>query len=154
MGYLVDTNVFSELRKRDRCNPNVVAWIASVASSELFISVMSLGEIRRGIELLRKRDPASAGALDRWLAGLEEHYSDRILPISAAIADRWGRLALDEPLPVSDGLLAATGIEHKLTIATRNTADFIRSGVSTFNPFLSRRKFAAPWNPPLQSLGG
>jgi toxin FitB len=140
MGYLVDTNVLSELRKKERCDPNVAGWLASVASSELFISVISLGEIRRGIELLRKRDPTSARALEKWLTGLEEHYADRILPISAAIADRWGRIALDQPLPVSDGLLAATGIEHKLTIVTRNTDDFVRSGVNTLNPFLARKK--------------
>jgi hypothetical protein len=136
MGYLVDTNVLSELRKRERCDRHVAGWLASVAPDELFVSVISLGEIRRGIELLRKRDPASARALDRWLTGLETHYSDRILPISSAVADRWGRLCLDQPLPVSDGLLAATGIEHKLTIVTRNTDDFTRSGVNTLNPFL------------------
>lgn len=140
MGYLIDTNVLSELRKKDRCDPNVGTWLASVTSDELFVSVISLGEIRRGIELLRKRDPGSARTLDKWLTSLEEYYSDRILPISAAICDRWGRLALDQPLPVSDGLLAATGIEHKLTIVTRNTDDFVRSGASTLNPFLPRTK--------------
>lgn len=137
MGYLVDTNVLAELRKKERCDPQVTDWLAGVAPADLFVSVVSLGEIRRGIELIRKRDPASARALDRWLTGLETHYADRILPVSAAIADRWGRLCLDQPLPVGDGLLAATGIEHKLTIVTRNTGDFERSGVNTLNPFLS-----------------
>lgn len=135
MGYLIDTNVLSELRKRERCDAGVSVWLASVEPDELFISVLSLGEIRRGIELVRPRDPASARALDRWLVGLETHYADRILPISSAIADRWGRLSLDQPLPVTDGLLAATGIEHKLTVVTRNTDDFTRSGVNTLNPF-------------------
>jgi toxin FitB len=135
MGYLIDTSVLSELRKKVRGNPHVTAWLATVAPDELFVSVLSLGEIRRGIELIRKRDPAFARALDRWLTGLETHYADRILPVSAAIADRWGRLCLDQPLPVSDGLLAATGIEHKLTIVTRNTGDFVRSGVNTLDPF-------------------
>jgi predicted nucleic acid-binding protein len=139
MGYLIDTNILSELRKRQRCDANVAAWLSSVKPDELFVSVLSLGEIRRGIELLRKRDPGSAGSLDKWLAGLESHYSDRVLPISAAIADRWGRLSPDQPLPVSDGLLAATCIEHKLTIVTRNTDDFIRSGANTLNPFLPRK---------------
>ena len=138
MGYLVDTNVLSELRKQQRCDPQVTAWLASVSPDELFVSVLSLGEIRRGIELIRKRDPASARALEKWLTGLETHYSDRILPVSAAVADWWGRLSPDQPLPVSDGLLAATGIEHKLTIVTRNTDDFLRSGVNTLNPFLPR----------------
>ena len=136
MAYLLDTNVLSELRKQERCDPHVAAWLARVNSSELFLSVLSIGEIRRGIELLRKRDPASARNLDRWLAGLEGHYSDRILPISVAVADRWGRLSPDQPLPVTDGLLAATALEHKLTVVTRNTDDFLRSGASTLDPFL------------------
>lgn len=136
MGYLVDTNVLSEVRKRDRCDENVAKWLGGITPDELFVSVLSLGEIRRGIELVRKRDPASARALDKWLVGLESHYADRILPISTGIADRWGRLSLDQPLPVTDGLLAATGIEHKLTIVTRNTDDFRRSGANTLNPFL------------------
>ena len=135
MSYLVDTNVLSELRKKGRCDPNVSAWFAGVEPDELFVSVLSLGEIRRGIELIRRRDPASAGSLDRWLTGLEANYSDRIIPISTAVADRWGRLSLDQRLPVTDGLLAATGIEYKLTIVTRNTTDFMRSGADTLNPF-------------------
>jgi predicted nucleic acid-binding protein len=135
MGYLVDTNILSELRKRERGDARVAAWLATVPPDELFVSVLSLGEIRRGIELIRRRDPASARALDKWLNGLEAHYADRILPISPAIADRWGRLSPDQPLPVTDGLLAATGIEHKLTIVTRNVDDFRRSGVNTLNPF-------------------
>lgn len=135
MGYLLDTNVLSELRKKERGDQHVTEWIASVAPDELFISVISLGEIRRGIELIRKRDPATARALDRWLTGLETHYADRILPVSSPVADRWGRLCLDQPLPVSDGLLAATGIEHKLTVVTRNTSHFQRSGANTLNPF-------------------
>jgi predicted nucleic acid-binding protein len=142
MGYLIDTHVLSELRKKARCDAQVATWLASVAPDELFVSVLSLGEIRRGIELLRKLDPASARALDKWLAGLETHYADRILPISGAIADRWGRLCPDQPLPVTDGLLAATGIEHKLTIVTRNTDDFLRSGVNTLNPFLPAKSAA------------
>lgn len=138
MGYLLDTNVLSELRKNQRCDPGVAAWFASIEPGDLFISVMSLGEIRRGIELLRKRDPASAGHLEKWLTGLEQHYSGQVLPISAAIADRWGRLALDQPLPVVDGLMAATCVEHKLTMVTRNTDDFIRSGASTLDPFTAK----------------
>lgn len=76
----------------------VTAWLAGVEPDQLFVSVLSLGEIRRGIELIRKRDPASARALDKWLAGLKAHYADRILPISSAVADRWGRLSPDQPL--------------------------------------------------------
>lgn len=102
---------------------------------EAFLSVITMGELRRGIELHRNKDAKAAGALARWLLGLESHYGDRVLPITATIADGWGRLSLDQPLPVSDGLMAATALEHKLTVVTRNVADFQRSGVNTLNPF-------------------
>lgn len=134
MPYLVDTCVISELRKA-ACNPGVIRWMESVQPEEIFLSVLTLGEIRRGIELRRAKDPKAAGALERWLVGLESHYGDRILPISMAVADRWGRLSLNQPLPTADGLIAATGIEHKLTVVTRNVADFARSGVAVVNPF-------------------
>jgi len=111
--------------------------MAGIEPDEAFLSVLTLGEIRRGIELHRAKATKAAGALERWLLGLEAHYGERILPITAAIADRWGRLCLDQPLPVSDGLIAATGLEHKLTVVTRNVSDFQRSGVNTLNPFSS-----------------
>ena len=134
MAYLLDTCVLSELRK-PKANPGVVAWMAGLQPDEAFLSVLTLGEIRRGIELRRAKDPAAARALERWLLGLEAHYADRILPITTAISDRWGRLSPAQPLPVTDGLIAATAMEHKLTIATRNTADFARAGVNLFDTF-------------------
>ena len=134
MAYLLDTCVISELRK-PLGNRGVAAWMAGIQPDEAFLSVLTLGEIRHGIELHRAKDPKAAGALERWLLGLEAHYAERILPITAPIADRWGRIAISQPLPVSDGLIAATGLEHKLTVVTRNTADFQRSGVNTVNPF-------------------
>ena len=134
MAYLIDTCVISELRKAN-CNPGVAAWMASIQPDEAFLSVLTLGEIRRGIEMRRPKDARAAGALERWLGGLETHYSDRILPITPAIADRWGRLSPTQPLPVTDGLLAATALEHKLKIVTRNVVDFQRSGANTLNPF-------------------
>ena len=134
MAYLLDTCVISELRK-PHCDPSVATWMAGIQPDEVFLSVITLGEIRRGIELHRAQDTKAAGALERWLLGLESHYAERILPISSAIAERWGRLCLNQPLPVSDGLIAATGLEHKLTIVTRNVFDFERSGVNTLNPF-------------------
>ena len=134
MAYLVDTCVISELRKPG-CNPGVCTWMTGIQPEEVFFSVLTIGEIRRGIELHRAKDAKAAGALERWLSGLESHYAERILPITIAVADRWGRLSLAQPLPVSDGLIAATGLEHKLTVVTRNTADFQRSGVNTLNPF-------------------
>jgi len=134
MAYLLDTCIVSELR-RANCNAGVAAWMSSIEPDEAFLSVITLGEIRRGIELHRTKDARAAGALDRWLLGLESHYAERVLPITSAVADRWGRLSPGQPLPVSDGLIAATGLEHKLTVATRNMADFQRSGVNTLNPF-------------------
>lgn len=136
MPYLLDTCVISELRKSQR-DPAAETWMSGIEPDEAFLSVLTLGEIRRGIELRRAKDPKAAGSLERWLLGLESHYGERILPISPAVADRWGRLCLQQPLPVTDGLIAATALEHKLTIVTRNVRDFERSGVNTFNPFSS-----------------
>lgn len=136
MAYLIDTCIFSELRK-PRPQAGVVAWMANIQPDEAFLSVLTLGEIRRGIELRRSKDAVAARSLERWLRGLETHYSDRILPVTPAIADRWGRLAPDQPLPVTDGLIAATALEHKLTVVTRNTVDFKRSGVGVLDPFVN-----------------
>jgi toxin FitB len=134
MPYLLDTCVLSELRNAHG-DAGVAAWMTGIEPDEAYLSVLTIGEIRRGIELHRTKDAKAAGALERWLLGLEAHYAERILPITTAIADRWGRLSLKQPLPVSDGLIAATGLEHKLTVVTRNIADFQRSGVNTLNPF-------------------
>lgn len=134
MPYLLDTCIISELRKV-HCDVGVATWMANIEPDEAYLSVLTLGEIRRGIELHRAKDSKAADTLERWLLGLEAHYAERILSITTAIADRWGRLSLNQPLPVSDGLIAATGLEHKLTVVTRNIADFQRSGVSIFNPF-------------------
>jgi predicted nucleic acid-binding protein len=134
MAYLLDTCVLSELRK-PRPHPGLVAWLSGLQPEEIFLSVLTLGEIRRGIELRRPKDQAASRVLERWLLGLEAHYADRILPVTATVADRWGRLSPSQPLPVADGLIAATALEHKLTVVTRNTDDFQRSGVSLIDPF-------------------
>ncbi len=134
MPYLLDTCIVSELR-RPGINPGVSSWISGIMADEAYLSVLTIGEIRAGIELHRLRNPTGAGNLERWLVGLETHYADRILPITAKIAIRWGRLSPRQPLPTSDGLIAATGLEHNLTVVTRNVVDFKRSGVNTLNPF-------------------
>jgi len=135
MSYLIDTNVLSELRKRDRCNAGVLAWFETVDDADLFLSVLIVGEIRRGIELVRRRDAVGARALDRWLSGLELRYHDRILPITLEIARLWGSVSLAQPLAPIDGLLAATALHHRLTLVTRNVRDVARAGVEVLNPF-------------------
>lgn len=94
-----------------------------------------VGEIRQGVERLRRRDPNQAKVFDRWLAALRRDYGDRVLPITAAVAEEWGRLNAPDPLPVVDGLLAATAKVHDLTLVTRNTAQVERTGVRLLNPF-------------------
>lgn len=135
MSYLLDTNVVSELRKGDRADPNVSAWFAGLADEEIFLSALTIGEIRRGIESLRRRDPDSAAALDRWLASLADAHGDRILPVDRAIAEEWGRMSVPDPLPVVDGLLAATARVLGLTLATRNVADVEGTGAELLDPF-------------------
>lgn len=135
MSYLLDTNVVSELRKGERSDPHVAAWYASVAGADKFLSVLTVGEIRRGIEGIRRRDTSSARALDVWLARLLADHSARILTVTEPIADEWGRLNVPDPLPVIDGLLAATAIVHGLTLATRNVDDVERTAVACVNPF-------------------
>ena len=135
MSFLLDTNVLSELRKRGRADAGVMRWHAEVLDDRLYTSVLVIGEARRGIHNLRRRDPRSADALDQWLKGLIDSFADRILPIDAAIADRWGPLNVPDPLTAIDGLLAATGLVRDLTVVTRNTRDIGRTGCRVLNPF-------------------
>jgi len=135
-GYLLDTNVLAELRKRERCHPAVRRWFAELEDEAIFLSVLVLGEIRRGIELIRRRDEVAGRSLDRWLQGLQRRFEERILPVTVEICERWGRLGLDQPLPPIDGLLAATALRHGLTLVTRNTVHAERSEAEVLNPFL------------------
>lgn len=135
MKLLLDTNVISELRKGPRADRRVAAWFASLDPEELFLSVLVVGEIRRGIEGIRRRDPESARALDRWLSGLAASFADRILPVDERVAQEWGRMNVPDPLPVLDGLMAATAKVHGLALATRNVKDVSSSGIRTVNPF-------------------
>ena len=135
-GYLLDTNVASELRKGSRANAGVLGWFESVEDSDLFLSVLVAGEIRKGVEQTRFTDPAKAQALDLWLAGLERQYADRMLPVTPAVADRWGRLSAIRPISTVDCLLAATALVHDITLVTRNVADVAGTGVKLLNPFV------------------
>jgi predicted nucleic acid-binding protein len=135
VAFLLDTNVVSELRKR-RPEPNVTAWHHREAHAGAYLSVLVVGEIRQGIERLRPRDQQRAEALERWLTGLTSAYRDRILPITADIAEAWGKLNVPPtPPPVVDGLMAATALVHRLTLVTRNVSDVARTGVTVINPF-------------------
>jgi predicted nucleic acid-binding protein len=134
--YLLDTVVLSELRKSPaRRNPHVVSWLASVSPDELFISAISIGEIERGIERQRPVDPAFAAALAKWLDVALRNYGERTLPLGVDIARRWGRLSAQIGNNGIDLAIAATALEHGLTIATRNVSDFAATGAALLDPF-------------------
>jgi predicted nucleic acid-binding protein len=133
--FLLDTNVVSELRKGTRCNAGVAAWFADVADVDLGLSVLVVGEIRRGIEAVRRRDHGQATALDQWLARLIRDHAERILPVDREVAEEWGRLAAVRDGSVVDLLLAATARVHHLTLVTRNVRDVEWTGVPCVNPF-------------------
>jgi predicted nucleic acid-binding protein len=134
VSYLLDTNALSELRKR-RPDPRVTGWFDTTPKAELYLSCLTIGEIRRGIERLRRKDEVQAKAIERWLAGLRHFYQDRIVPIDIEITERWGRLSAAATLPAIDGLLAATALTRGCTVVTRNTTDFAASGVRVLNPW-------------------
>jgi predicted nucleic acid-binding protein len=135
VNYLLDANVIAEVRKGPRANAHVRSWFAALDSDAIRLSVVTLGEIRRGIESVRRRDLTAARALERWLRRLVTDHGDRILDVDRAVAEEWGRLNVPDPLPVIDGLLAATAEVHGLTLATRNVKDVARSGAKVVNPF-------------------
>ena len=135
MSFLIDTNIVSEIRKGSRCDPAVAAWWAGVAEDDLWVSALVLGEIRKGVELARQRDPQKARALETWLKDLVSDFGDRILPVDAAVAEEWGRMAAVRPVPAIDALLAATARTSGLTLVTRNAADIAGLDVEVLNPF-------------------
>ena len=135
MSFLIDTNIISEVRKGARCNPGVARWWADVAEGDLWFSTLILGEIRKGIELARRRDPDKASVLEAWLGEVVSGFGDRLLPVDATVADEWGRMSAIRPVPVIDALLAATAKAHGLTLVTRNETDVAGLGVEVLNPF-------------------
>ena len=134
MSYLLDTNVVSEMRKRSP-DQGVRAWFQAVPASELFLSCLTIGEIRLGIERLRRKDEVQARAIERWLTGLRTLYRDRIVAIDTEVTEAWGRINAQGSMPVIDSLLAATALAWDWTIVTRNTADFAASGARLLDPW-------------------
>jgi predicted nucleic acid-binding protein len=135
LSFLIDTNIISEVRKGARCNPGVARWWADVAEGDLWLSTLILGEIRKGVELARRRDQDKAAVLEAWLGEVVAGFGDRLLPVDAAVSDEWGRISAIRPVPVIDALLAATAKAHGLTLVTRNEADVAGLGVQVLNPF-------------------
>jgi predicted nucleic acid-binding protein len=133
--FLLDTNIISELRKRDRADPNVARWVARTPVKDMATSVVALAEIRRGIERKRRSDSKQADALDRWYAQMRTRLGQRVLAVDEPIAEAWALLGVPDPLPLIDGLLAATAKVHGLTLVTRNIDDIARTGVPVLNPF-------------------
>ncbi|MEX2184397.1 MAG: type II toxin-antitoxin system VapC family toxin [Chloroflexota bacterium] len=134
MSWLVDTNILSEMRKGRRADRGIEAWFAATDDRDLYTSVLVLGEIRRGIESIRRRDRSSALALEQWLVNLAAGFGERILPVDIRIADRWGSLNVPDPVPTVDGLLAATALVHDLVLVTRNVRDVSGTGVRVLDP--------------------
>ena len=135
MSYLIDTNVLSELRRKQP-DPRVVAWLQERPRQSLYLSVLTLGEIRKGLE--RVEDASRRQSLLDWLeVELPHYFVGRLLDVDAATADRWGRLMAEagRPLPAIDALLAATALQHDLTLVTRNTKDFAGLAVRLINPW-------------------
>ena len=134
--FLIDTMVLSELRRRQR-DPGVVAWIGAQRQEDCFLSVVSIGEIERGIARQRSADPAFAQQLAAWLDQLLRLHEQRLLPVDLATARRWGQLSAELGHDGADLLIAATALEHGLTVVTRNLRHFQPTGVATLNPWCS-----------------
>ena len=116
----------------------MVAFVSAADSAGLFLSVLTLGELRKGVESKRRADPQTADQLGAWVDGIETTFADRVLPVDAAVAKCWGELAAGRSLPVIDTLIAATAIVRSLTLVTRNTSDVESTGVPLIDPWLLR----------------
>ena len=132
--YLLDTNILSETRKK-QADEKVVAFLTSADPSSIYISVLTLGELRKGVAQKRRTDPATAASLAAWVDGLEFGFANHILAVDTATAKVWGELSAQRPRPVIDTLLAATAIVHELTFVTRNTSDVEDIDMTLLNPF-------------------
>jgi hypothetical protein len=136
LSVILDTNVISEIR-RGR-NADVTAWFAAIIPERVYTSVIVLGEIRRGIELIARRDKVQAQVLERWYAHMRRQLGNRVLPIDEAVMTIWSTISVPDRLPAYDGLIAATALAHGMAIATRNAADYRRVGVDVIDPWTDR----------------
>jgi len=136
-GYLLDTNIISETRKA-RADGGVMAFLSAADATALFLSVLSLGELRKGVAAKRRSDPVAADRLGVWVDGIETTFVDRILPVDAPVARLWGEQSADRSLPVIDTLIAATALIHGLSLVTRNSRDFQATGVRLVDPWQRR----------------
>ena len=139
MNYLIDTNVISEVRKGASCNPNVAAWFEAIDDNSLYLSVLVLGKIRRGVERSRPKDLRKARALENWLTSVSTSYASRILPVDHAVANEWGRMSAVRPVSTVDALLAATAKVNRMTLVTRNVSDVADLGADVLDPFSCTR---------------
>ena len=135
MNVLVDTNVISELRRGRNAATGVVTWFAAMPAENVFTSVIVLGEIRRGIELLAIRDKLQADALAQWYGTIRERLGDRVLVVDEPVMTLWAKISVPNILPAYDALIAATALFHGLIVVTRNTQDYRRTGVAVLNPW-------------------
>lgn len=136
--YLFDTNVLGEARKGTKADPGVIAFGGQVKAQQDFIPVQAIGELRRGVELLKHRgDRPQAAILERWLKGLLERYSERILEFDSECAQVWGKIMTPDSQNPIDKQVAAIALVHDLTIVTRNTSHYLGTGVRLLNPFLA-----------------
>jgi toxin FitB len=135
--FLLDTNVISELRREQLAHPNVALWAGSKFADDLFLSAITIMEIELGCLRLERRDPRQGKALRDWLENyVLDHFQGRILSIDTAIARQCARLHVPDPKPERDSMIAATALVHEITLVTRNTKDFARTGARIINPWL------------------
>ena len=135
MNCLVDTNVVSELRKGERADPLVIDWFRRCRPQDVFLSVLTVGELRRGVRRIQRRDSKAASVMEVWLDRILDRFRDRVLDVDPAVAERWGHLGVPDPLPDVDGLIAATALVHDLVVVTRNVKHIAPTGARHFDPF-------------------
>ncbi len=138
MNILLDTNVISELKRGRSAAPRVVGWFTALSPQSVFTSVIVLGEIRRGIELIARHDRPQAEVLERWYASVRDRLGTRVLAVDEPVMTLWARISVPDMPPAYDGLIAATALVYDLTVASRNTEDFRRVGAKVINPWHER----------------